>query len=102
MIGIQVRDEMERRDTVLIRRFPPRIYMSSDWIGRNCDSTMSTTCRQFHEVSILFEQNSEFHLHCIRLLLWDCDNRSYSYYIETSYDNITWSKAVDKQSVACK
>lgn len=36
------------------------------------------------------------------LLLWDCDNRSYSYYIETSYDNINWSKAVDKQTVACR
>lgn len=36
------------------------------------------------------------------MLLWDCDHRSYSYYIETSYDNITWSKAVDKQTVACK
>ncbi|CAF3345197.1 unnamed protein product [Rotaria sp. Silwood1] len=38
----------------------------------------------------------------IRLLLWDCDNRSYSYYIETSYDNLTWTKAVDKQTIACK
>jgi hypothetical protein len=37
-----------------------------------------------------------------RLLLWDCDNRSYSYYIETSYDNMTWSRAVDKQTVACR
>ncbi|CAF4813928.1 unnamed protein product, partial [Rotaria sp. Silwood2] len=38
----------------------------------------------------------------IRLLLWDCDNRSYSYYIETSYDNVTWSKVVDKRNVACR
>ena len=41
--------------------------------------------------------------HCFdyRLLLWDCDDRTYSYYIEVSNDQKTWAKVVDKSTEAC-
>lgn len=53
-------------------------------------------------VRILVVAHDHRHSTACRLLLWDCDNRSYSYYIDTSYDNVTWSKAVDRQTVACR
>ena len=31
-----------------------------------------------------------------RLLLWDCDDRSYCYYIEVSNDQKQWTRVVDK------
>lgn len=33
----------------------------------------------------------------LRLLLWDCDMRTYSFYIETSINQKDWEMAVDKQ-----
>jgi hypothetical protein len=37
-----------------------------------------------------------------RLLLWDCDPRAYSYYIETSVDNVNWVMAADKRNELCR
>lgn len=36
------------------------------------------------------------------MLLWDCDNRSYSYYIETSLDQVKWTMVVDKRNENCR
>ncbi|MPC18165.1 BTB/POZ domain-containing protein 9 [Portunus trituberculatus] len=36
------------------------------------------------------------------LLLWDCDDRSYSYYIEASVNNRDWELIVDKTREACR
>ncbi|KAI4895815.1 hypothetical protein NFI96_021993, partial [Prochilodus magdalenae] len=36
------------------------------------------------------------------LLLWDCDERSYSYYIEVSTNQQHWTKVVDRTKVACR
>ena len=40
--------------------------------------------------------------HIFRFLLWDCDGRKYSYYIEVSVDNAEWHKVADKTSESCK
>ena len=37
-----------------------------------------------------------------RLLLWDCDDRTYSYYIEVSNDQKSWKKVVDKSKEPCR
>ena len=37
-----------------------------------------------------------------RLLLWDCDERSYSYFIEVSTNQQQWTKVVDRTKVACR
>lgn len=37
-----------------------------------------------------------------RLLLWDCDDRSYSYYIEVSGNSWNWERIADKTSEPCK
>ena len=41
------------------------------------------------------------HVLC-RLLLWDCDDRSYSFYVEVSTDQQKWHRVADKSSEACK
>jgi hypothetical protein len=38
----------------------------------------------------------------LRILLWDCDNRSYSYYVETSIDQSNWSIVADKRNESCR
>lgn len=38
----------------------------------------------------------------VRLLLWDCDERSYSYYIEVSTNQQQWTKVIDRTRVACR
>ncbi len=38
----------------------------------------------------------------MRLLLWDCDDRSYSYCIETSLDQSNWTMCADKRNEACR
>ena len=42
-----------------------------------------------------------FKLTC-RLLLWDCDGRSYSYYIEVSTNQQHWTVVADKTKEACR
>ena len=36
------------------------------------------------------------------MLLWDCDARTYSYYVEVSTDQNTWVKVADKTKQACR
>lgn len=42
--------------------------------------------------------NQPYHLNSMRLLLWDQDARTYSFYIETSLNRIDWEVAVDKRN----
>ncbi|CAF2966910.1 unnamed protein product, partial [Rotaria sp. Silwood2] len=70
-------------------------YQSYDW-------DTGYTCHQIGSGGIVIQLCQPYIVSSMRLLLWDCDNRSYSYYIETSYDNVTWSKVVDKRNVACR
>ncbi|CAF4888668.1 unnamed protein product, partial [Rotaria sp. Silwood1] len=70
-------------------------YQSYDW-------DTGYTCHQIGSGGIVIQLCQPYVVSSMRLLLWDCDNRSYSYYIETSYDNVTWSKVVDKRNIACR
>ncbi|PIO53579.1 hypothetical protein TELCIR_25080, partial [Teladorsagia circumcincta] len=36
-----------------------------------------------------------------RLLLWDCDDRYYSYYVEVSVNQIDWIKVIDRRINQC-
>lgn len=38
----------------------------------------------------------------IKILLWDQDKRSYSYYIETSVDQKSWDLVVDYRNYLCR
>lgn len=45
---------------------------------------------------------SNQYLFAYRLLLWDCDDRSYSYYIEVSGNSWSWVLVSDKTREACR
>jgi len=41
-------------------------------------------------------------LDCMTLLLWDCDDRTYSYTVEVSVDNTNWVMIQDNRNKACR
>lgn len=60
------------------------------------------TCHQLGSGAIVVQLPQPYAIDSIRLLLWDCDDRSYSYYIETSVDQQNWRLVADKTKEACK
>lgn len=43
-----------------------------------------------------------YYISSLRLLLWDCDDRSYGYYIESSVNIWDWKTVVDCTRENCK
>lgn len=60
------------------------------------------TCHQLGSGSIIVQLAQPYLLDSMRLLLWDIDSRTYSYYIETSVDRIVWHTVVDKRNEKCR
>ncbi|VEN59514.1 unnamed protein product [Callosobruchus maculatus] len=60
------------------------------------------TCHQLGSGSILIQLGQPYIISSLRLLLWDCDDRSYSYYIESSTNVWEWEMVVDKTREDCK
>ncbi|XP_015587658.1 BTB/POZ domain-containing protein 9 isoform X2 [Cephus cinctus] len=60
------------------------------------------TCHQLGSGSILVQLGQPYMIDSMRLLLWDCDDRSYSYYIEVSNNSWQWEVVVDKTREACR
>lgn len=69
---------------------------------KNYDWDSGYTCHQLGSGSILVQLGQPYILSSLRLLLWDCDDRSYSYYIETSVDVWSWETLVDNTRESCK
>ncbi len=69
---------------------------------KNYDWDSGYTCHQLGSGSISIQLAQPFVLSSMRLLLWDCDNRSYSYCIETSLDQSSWQMCADKRNEACR
>lgn len=55
------------------------------------------TCHQLGSGEILIQLGQPYHIGSLRMLLWDCDDRTYSFYIQTSTNAQNWEMAVDKQ-----
>uniref|UniRef100_A0A8C8EZ56 BTB/POZ domain-containing protein 9 n=1 Tax=Oncorhynchus tshawytscha TaxID=74940 RepID=A0A8C8EZ56_ONCTS len=68
----------------------------------NYDWDSGYTCHQLGSGAIVIQLAQPYMLGSLRLLLWDCDNRSYSYYIELSTNQQQWTKVVDRTKVACR
>ena len=51
---------------------------------------------------IKVELNQPYIINCIRLLLWDRDNRSYSYFVQVSLDGLDWLTVVDYSQHLCR
>ncbi|UYV67112.1 BTBD9 [Cordylochernes scorpioides] len=59
------------------------------------------TCHQLGSGAIVVQLAQPYMLSSMRLLLWDCDERTYSYYVEVSVDQITWTQVEDRRDKPC-
>lgn len=64
---------------------------------KNYDWDSGYTCHQLGSGSIVIQLGQPYHISLMRMLLWDCDTRTYSFYIETSTNQSDWTIAVDKR-----
>jgi len=69
---------------------------------RNYDWDSGYTCHQLGSGSIVIQLAQPYCIGSMRLLLWDCDSRSYSYYIEVSTDQQHWTMVADKTMDQCR
>lgn len=69
---------------------------------RQYDWDSGYTCHQLGSGHIVVQLPQPYMLDSMRILLWDCDDRSYCFYIETSVDNTNWSLVCDKRSEPSK
>lgn len=69
---------------------------------QNYDWDSGYTCHQLGSGSIIVQLAQPYMIESMRLLLWDCDDRSYSYYIEVSLDQKKWETVIDKTKEKCK
>ncbi|KAI4466825.1 Galactose-binding-like [Holotrichia oblita] len=60
------------------------------------------TCHQLGSGAILIQLGQPYIISSLRLLLWDCDDRSYSYYIESSVNIWDWEVLVDRTRENCQ
>jgi BTB/POZ domain-containing protein 9 len=56
------------------------------------------TCHQLGSGNILIQLGQPYLIDSFRILLWDCDERTYSFYIETSVNETDWEMVVDKKN----
>ncbi|KAI1897337.1 hypothetical protein AGOR_G00082280 [Albula goreensis] len=69
---------------------------------RNYDWDSGYTCHQLGSGAIVIQLAQPYMVGSLRLLLWDCDERSYSYYVELSTNQQQWTRVVDRTKVACR
>ncbi|XP_058443834.1 BTB/POZ domain-containing protein 9 isoform X2 [Malaya genurostris] len=69
---------------------------------KNYDWDSGYTCHQLGSGVILVQLGQPYWIGSLRLLLWDCDERSYSFYIETSTNLKQWDMVVDKKNELLK
>lgn len=65
---------------------------------KDYDFESGYTCHQLGHGVIIIQLGQPYYIASLRLLLWDCDSRSYSFYIETSINQKDWEIVVDKRS----
>ena len=52
--------------------------------------------------AIVVQLAQPFIVDSMRMLLWDCDERTYSYTVEVSVDNSKWVMIKDNSNVPCR
>ncbi|CAH2086939.1 unnamed protein product [Euphydryas editha] len=60
------------------------------------------TCHQLGSGAIVVQLAQPYLLSSLRLLLWDCDYRHYSYYVEVSLNYWNWDMVADRTRDACR
>lgn len=69
---------------------------------KNYDWDSGYTCHQLGSGSIVVQLAQPYVIGSMRLLLWDCDGRCYSYYVDVSNNQQNWSRVVNKMTEACR
>ncbi|XP_041044496.1 BTB/POZ domain-containing protein 9 [Carcharodon carcharias] len=69
---------------------------------KNYDWDCGYTCHQLGSGAIMVQLAQPFMIGSMRLLLWDCDDRSYSFYIEVSDNQQQWRMVADRTKVTCR
>ena len=59
-------------------------------------------CDQLGSGALVVQLGQPYALDSMRLLLWDCDDRSYSYYIEVSRNEKDWDLVCDRSEAPCR
>uniref|UniRef100_A0A183C5N0 BTB domain-containing protein n=1 Tax=Globodera pallida TaxID=36090 RepID=A0A183C5N0_GLOPA len=62
---------------------------------KNYDWDDGYTCHQLGSGALVVQLPQPFLVETMRLLLWDCDDRWYSFYIEVSTDQCKWAKVAE-------
>ncbi|XP_039961038.1 BTB/POZ domain-containing protein 9 [Bactrocera neohumeralis] len=70
--------------------------LNGDYVNYDWDS--GYTCHQLGSGEIVVRLGQPYIIGSMRLLLWDCDDRTYSFYIETSVNQKDWHMIVDKRN----
>ncbi|KAK6024933.1 f5/8 type C domain protein [Ostertagia ostertagi] len=72
--------------------------------GQNSDYDWDNgyTCHQLNSGAITIQLPQPYMISTMRLLLWDCDDRYYSYYVEVSVNQIDWIKVIDRRINQCR
>ena len=60
------------------------------------------TCHQLGSGALVVQLGQPYALDSMRLLLWDRDDRSYSYYIEVSRNEKDWDLVCDRSEAPCR
>jgi len=60
------------------------------------------TCHQLGSGAIVVQLAQPYVISTMRLLLWDCDDRRYSYYVEVSTNQRNWEMVANKCQDPCK
>lgn len=74
--------------------------INGDW--DNYDWDTGYTCHQVGSGAIVIQLPQPYWIDSMRLLLWDIDSRTYSYYIEVSIDQTNWHLVHDRRDGSCR
>jgi len=69
---------------------------------RNYDWDSGYTCHQLGSGAIIVQLAQPYIISSMKLLLWDCDDRSYSYYVEVSINQRDWISVCDRSRQPCQ
>lgn len=74
--------------------------INGDW--ENYDWDTGYTCHQVGSGAIVIQLPQPYWIDSMRLLLWDIDSRTYSYYVEVSIDQSNWHLVHDRREGSCR
>lgn len=73
---------------------------NDNYTGDHGYASHTITKDNSHGITIKLSQ--PYIINCIRMLLWDRDNRSYSYLVQVSLDSENWVTVVDRANHLCR